>query len=399
MRLIQYVVFMTVVTAIVGGLHLYFWLRLVHDPALPAPWDLVGLLVLLGLAASQPLAFLLSRALPLAVARVVLLPVFSWMGMLLLLLTFLTAADVLRLVGWGVDLIATGGATLGDADFSLSVSRWIAALALGLTAVLTGFAIPRGLATPRIVQVQVPIAGLAPGLDGLTIAQLTDLHLGPLLGRAWLARVVDRVNAAGPDLVAITGDLVDASVAKLAPAVSELTRLAAPLGTFFVTGNHEFYTGWPAWQAELSRLGIRVLANERVTLQRDAAAFDLAGIHDHDAARVAPSFAPDLDRALDGRDPDRALILLSHEIKIIQRAAAAGVDLVLSGHNHGGQIWPWGYFVFLQQPLLAGLHRREGTWAYISQGTGFWGPPMRLGTRAEITVIRLRSGSADQAAL
>jgi hypothetical protein len=196
------------------------------------------------------------------------------------------------------------------------------------------------------------------------------------------------VNALTPDVVAITGDLVDGSVEALREHVAPLAKLKAAHGVFFVTGNHEYYSGVDEWLDELRRLGIRVLRNESVTLSRGAAAVELAGIDDHASGRF-PGHGPDLRRALKDRDPRRPVVLLAHQPVAVHEAAAFDVDLQLSGHTHGGQLWPWGYLVRLQQKYLNGLYRIGNTLLYVSCGTGYWGPPMRLGAPAEITELTL----------
>ncbi|MEK6609137.1 MAG: metallophosphoesterase, partial [Myxococcota bacterium] len=228
---------------------------------------------------------------------------------------------------------------------------------------------------------------------GLTIVQLTDLHVGPTLGRAFVAEVVTRTNALTPDLVAITGDLVDGSPERLQDAVAPLAELRARHGVYFVTGNHEYYSGADAWLPALARLGIRTLRNERVTIGAGAAAFDLAGVDDFTALGMADGHGPDLPRALAGRDPSRAVVLLAHQPRAVHEAARLGVDLQLSGHTHGGQIWPFRWIVRLAQPFVAGLHRVGATQIYVSRGTGFWGPPMRLCEPAEISRIVLQAGT------
>jgi predicted MPP superfamily phosphohydrolase len=233
-----------------------------------------------------------------------------------------------------------------------------------------------------VTELSLPIKKLPREHDGFTIVQLTDLHVGPTIGREWLEHVVERTNALKPDLVAITGDLVDGSVEHLREAVAPLANLKAKHGVFFVTGNHEYYSGVEDWLAELGRLGVRCLRNERVTV---AGAIDLAGIDDHTSRHS------DLDAAQNGRDRARPCVLLAHQPKAIHGAARHGVDLQLSGHTHGGQIWPWNYLVRLQQPYVAGLVRHEETHLYVSRGTGYWGPPMRLGSPAEIAKLVLRA--------
>jgi predicted MPP superfamily phosphohydrolase len=250
-------------------------------------------------------------------------------------------------------------------------------------------ALRRALARVEVKEVAVQLARLSPRHTGTTIVQLTDLHVGPTIGRAFIEDIVRRTNALKPDVVAITGDLVDGSVERLRDAVAPLGELRATHGVYFVTGNHEYFSGADPWLAELEGLGIRVLRNERVSIGEGTEGFDIAGVHDYGAARLDPTARPDLGRALSGRDPARPVVLLAHQPRAVVEAAKHGVDLQLSGHTHGGQIWPFTYFVKLQQPYVAGLHQHGLTQIYVSPGTGYWGPPMRLGTRAEITRLTL----------
>jgi predicted MPP superfamily phosphohydrolase len=238
-------------------------------------------------------------------------------------------------------------------------------------------------------RVEVKLRRLDPRQDGTTIVQITDLHVGPTIRRPAVADIVARSNALSPDIVAITGDLVDGTVAELREAVSSLAELRAKQGVFFVTGNHEYFSGVGPWMAELARLGIRVLRNERVSIERGGAAFDLAGVDDRSAARYGDGHGENLGAALAGRDRTRPVVLLAHQPRTVLDAAALDVDLQLSGHTHGGQIWPFGALVRLQQRFLAGLSRHGNTLIYVSCGTGYWGPPMRLGAPAEITQIVL----------
>jgi predicted MPP superfamily phosphohydrolase len=237
-----------------------------------------------------------------------------------------------------------------------------------------------------VKQVRVPLGKLPKELSGYTIVQLTDIHVGPTIGRAFIEQIVRTTNALQPDLVAITGDLVDGSVAALGALVEPLRELRAKDGVFFVTGNHEYYSGVDAWLAHLGTLGIRVLRNERVAL-RDG--LDLAGVDDTSAGGFGRGHGQDVARAMEGRDTSRALVLMAHQPKAVREASKHGVDLQLSGHTHGGQIWPWGYAVRLDQPHVAGLHDHDGTAIYVSRGTGYWGPPLRVGAPAEITRIEL----------
>jgi uncharacterized protein len=221
--------------------------------------------------------------------------------------------------------------------------------------------------------------------------QLSDVHIGPLLDRRFAESIVARVNALEPDVIAITGDLVDGSIERLGAEVEPLRRLEARHGTFFVTGNHDYFSRADPWIERARELGWRVLRNERVTIGSGEDAFDLAGVDDRIAHLFGGDHGEDLERALHGRDRRRPVVLLAHNPATFDAAAESGVDLQLSGHTHGGQIWPFVYLVRLITPYVAGMYRRDQSVLYVSRGTGFWGPPMRLFKPAEITEIRLRS--------
>jgi uncharacterized protein len=388
-RVTQYALFFAIVLGVTFGTHYYVWARLVRDTGLP--WRRGATWLVIGLGASLPLALIVARALPPAIARWVALPVWVWMGLLFLLVTLLGATELVRLFWTGALAERLRGAPIDPAR-RLFVSRLLGG-AVGLGAAGVGaFAVSNALGRVRVKELLIPLRRLPPSLDGLTIAQLTDLHIGPTLGRAWLEDVVARTNALGADVVAITGDLVDGSVERLGHTISVLGELRARYGVYFVTGNHEYYSGALEWCAELERLGVKVLRNERVSIGDGADSFDLAGIDDYNAGGLAPGHGPDLTGALAGRDAARELVLLAHQPRAIHEAAEHGVGLQLSGHTHGGQIWPWKYLVYLQQPFVEGLARVKDTQLYVSNGTGFWGPPMRFRSPAEITRVVLKKG-------
>jgi hypothetical protein len=231
---------------------------------------------------------------------------------------------------------------------------------------------------------------LPQALHGFTIAQITDLHVGPTIGRDHVEAIVVAVNELRADMVAITGDLVDGSVRQLASQIEPLTRLASRHGTFFVTGNHEYYSGAQAWLHELRRLGLNVLMNEHVVVEHDGAELVVAGVTDYGAHHFDPSHRSDPAAAIDGAPPSAAAkVLLAHQPRSAIAAAEAGFHLQLSGHTHGGQFLPWNWFVRLQQPFTAGLDRLDRLWVYTSRGTGYWGPPKRFGAPSEITCLRL----------
>jgi predicted MPP superfamily phosphohydrolase len=250
----------------------------------------------------------------------------------------------------------------------------------------------------RVRSVDVAIDNLPPALHGFTIAQISDVHVGPTIGRGYVEGIVTAVNAIEADLIAITGDLVDGTVDELGPHVAPLAALTARHGAFFVTGNHEYYSGARPWIAELDRLGIRVLLNEHVLLRHRGAPLVVAGVTDYSAHHFEPSHRSDPAAAVAGAPPDAVKLLLAHQPRSAFAAVDAGFHLQLSGHTHGGQFLPWNFFVRLQQPFTAGLRRLGMLWVYTSRGTGYWGPPKRLGAPSEITRVRLVPASTTSRA-
>lgn len=366
---------MIILFALSAALHLYIGARLA--PALPPAAGLALALLLVASLLLAPLGLVARRLLrPPAADRL------AWAGMLCLglfsSLLVLTLARELLLLAGRIGGFATSGWVEGSAAA-------VPLLALALTAL--GLANARR--TARVVRVTVPLAGLPPALDGLRIVQVSDIHVGPTIKRDYLQAIVDRVNALQPDLVAITGDLVDGSVAELAEHVAPLAQLRARHGAFFVTGNHEYYSGVQGWLHELRRLGIRVLHNEHVVLAHEGAALVLAGVPDHGGHHFDPQHRSDPAAAVAGAPAGAPRVLLAHQPRAAPAAARAGFQLQLSGHTHGGQFFPWSFLVPLQQPYTAGLHQLDGMWIYVSRGTGYWGPPKRLLAPSEITELRL----------
>jgi uncharacterized protein len=371
------VLFIAFASVVLGAAHRYVWARLVRDAGLPAPWERVATFLLIALFVLLIGGIVATRTLPRSVASPILWFAYTWLGMLFLLVTTLAIADLAK-------LFALRG--IEDPERRRVIMRIFAGAAAALGIGSSVVAIASALAPVAVKRVRVVIDRLSASASGLRIVQLTDVHVGPTIGRDFIESIVAKVNALSPDVIAITGDLVDGSVAELREHVAPLAGLRARYGVFFVTGNHEYYSGVDAWIAHLTSLGIRVLRNERVRIGGEHG-IDLAGIDDHSAG--VPGHGSDLRRALDGREPDRACVLLAHQPRGIDLADALGVDLQLSGHTHGGQLYPWKFLVRLQQPFVEGLHRLERAQIYVSRGTGYWGPPMRLGAPAEITEIEL----------
>jgi predicted MPP superfamily phosphohydrolase len=261
-------------------------------------------------------------------------------------------------------------------------------LSLALFVTLAGLVIARR--RPSIVEIRIPVIDLPLALHGFSIAQISDVHVGPTIKRGFVEGIVLRVNEMKVDMIAVTGDLVDGSVQQLATHTAPLAGLTARHGAFFVTGNHEYYSGERAWTEEIRRLGLRVLKNEHVVLKHDGASLVLAGVTDYSAHHFDPAQRSDPAAALRGAPIDAgAKILLAHQPSSAMAAADAGFDVQISGHTHGGQFWPWNLFVHLFQPFSSGLHRLKNLWIYVSRGTGYWGPPNRFGVPSEITHIRL----------
>jgi uncharacterized protein len=281
---------------------------------------------------------------------------------------------------------------------SQQAQAWItpsAQCALSLAAFITMAGLFIARRRPGIVEVRIPVSDLPLALHGFTIAQISDVHVGPTIKRGFVERIVRRVNDLKPDMIAITGDLVDGTVQQLSIHTAPLAGLAARHGAFFVTGNHEYYSGERAWTEEIRRLGLHVLKNEHVVLNHDGASLVLAGVTDYTAHHFDPAQRSDPAAALYGAPADAgAKILLAHQPSSATAAASAGYDVQISGHTHGGQFWPWNLFVHFFQPFTSGLHRLKNLWIYVSRGTGYWGPPNRFGVPSEITRIRLVAAAA-----
>lgn len=363
-------------------LHLYIGWRVAPHLPTPVASVLFALLLLLCLVLI-PMAFVGRRARSrLAADR------WTWAGMLAmglsaLLLVLTLLRDLVLLLAWGAALPP------------LAASTALAVPALALVGMLKGLVGARR--TARVRDVEVPIAGLPAGLQGFTIVQITDIHVGPTVKAGYVDAIVQVVNGLNADAVAVTGDLVDGRARDLGGDVAPLAALRSRHGTFFVTGNHEYYSGADEWIILLRSLGLQVLINEHVVLEHGGAQLVMAGITDHDAHHFDPAHRSDPQRALAGAPRQASLrVLLAHQPRSASAAAAAGFQVQLSGHTHGGQIWPFKLFVPLQQPFTAGLHRLQSLWVYTSRGTGYWGPPLRLGAPSEITRLRFVAATPSE---
>lgn len=384
-RLLLVAAFIAVLSAVLLGGHLYLARRLALQPEPP---ELLrqALLALIAAGAAvlvaQPLA---ERLGPRALARWIAWPASLWMGFAFYLAVATLATDALGAI--------MGAAAAGGGPAAVTAARVQAVAVFAVALLAGGVGLRTALAPPALRRLEILLPRWPSALDGFRIVQLSDLHIGPLLDRRFAAHLAERCNALEPDLVAVTGDLVDGSVRHLEAEVAPLAALRARHGVYYVTGNHDHYSGADAWVACVGRLGWQVLRNRHVTIGDGGAAFDLAGVEDHHAHLVSATQREDLDAALAGRDAERACVLLAHDPATFAAAARRGVDLQLSGHTHGGQIWPFRYLVRLSTRWVAGHYRLGASQIYVSRGTGFWGPAMRLFAPAEITEIVLRRGS------
>ena len=269
------------------------------------------------------------------------------------------------------------------------MARTLAKGALGISATAAGYGVYQALKQPRVKTVPVPVKNLPPGLDGFSMALITDLHINTPEKREWLATLVRRVNALTPHAIALAGDLADGRPQGLGPTIASLAELSAPHGKFFVTGNHEYYSDLEGWLTRLRDLNFTLLMNEHRILSHNGSRILMGGVTDYSAGRMRLDHASRPDLAGATTTPSDYRILLAHQPKSIVQAAKAGFDLQLSGHTHGGQIIPFNFLTALDQPYLHGLHTHEKTQIYVSRGAGYWGPPVRWGAPSEISHIIL----------
>ncbi|WP_306749849.1 metallophosphoesterase [Saccharothrix yanglingensis] len=414
--------FFLLLSVVMAAAHYYIWKRVVRDTTRPGRGRRVGTVAVVFLLLLVVGALGLQRAG--GFGRVVAWPGFLWLAGVFYLTVLLGLLEVPRLVllrrarrgrvpatvgaphttpGVTPDTAVDAGevppdpvpeAPEVDEGRRLFLARSLAVAGGVAAAGIVTYGATRALGDPVVKRVPVTLGKLDPRLSGYRIAVVSDIHLGPLLGRSHTERIVRMINEQQVDLVAIVGDLVDGSVEELGEAAAPLRDLVSTHGSFFVTGNHEYYSGAEQWIAEVERLGVNALRNERLTIERAGATFDLAGVNDVNGASFDD--APDFARALDGRDTSTPVVLLAHQPVQVREAAGHGVDLQLSGHTHGGQMFPFHLAVGLQQPVRSGLETIDGTQVYTSNGAGFWGPPVRVGAPPDISVVELRHNFAGR---
>jgi uncharacterized protein len=385
--------FFLIVHALWAALHAYVAVRLVAPFAL-ARWSRTLLYVLLAmLASASPLVFFAGQMRP-PYDQAYRWIAWTYIGGFSTLFALLFARD---LTVWSLALIdryrtRTGRAPVLPASperrrFLLNTTG---TTALGLTAGVTAWGLRAARRPPEVVEVEVPIVGLPRELDGYHIVQLSDVHVGETIDMQFILPIIETVTSLAPDLIALTGDLVDGSVEQLRVDISPFAYLRARDGVLCITGNHEYYSGAEAWCERFRELGLTVLLNQHMLVQRGAARLLVAGVTDVREGKRVPGHASDPKAALAGAPAHDVRILLAHQPRSAFEASKHGYQLQLSGHTHAGQFFPWNLLVGLVQPLSAGLGKIEGMWVYVNRGTCYWGPPNRAGTTSEITSLKLR---------
>jgi predicted MPP superfamily phosphohydrolase len=386
--------FFIIAAAFVALIHLYVYRRLIRDTTTRKSIRWAGV----GFSLALAILFVIARVLQSRPSpRGWAIPLFSmswlWLGLATYLALFFGATDGLRWVARRFSRLRLGANRTESIseERRLFLARAAAGGAVALSGGLGGFGLWRAYEPPKVSEIAVRLPNLPKALEGFSIVQLSDLHISTIIRPHFLDDVGRRCNALKPDLLAITGDLVDGSVPSLAPLVARLTGIRSRSGSFFVTGNHDYYSGDRQWCEALRKMGFHVLRNERASIGDTSASFDLVGVDDWGYRNRPRRPGYDLDRALRGRDPSRAAVLLAHQPANFEEAVEQGMGLQLSGHTHGGQFFPITTLASLHWPHSAGLYTHGAGKLYVSRGTGFWGPPLRAGSPSEIVKITLLS--------
>ena len=384
-----FIIFFSAATIIVLSIHYYLWLRLIRDTGLSGLYKNIGTYSLIAFTLSFPIALLADRILPLKYSFPLLWLSYLWLGVMMLLFFLLFSIDMIKIIIYIFQKLTMAGEEITNPERREFVSGLIASAASTIVLISSGIGVKNYYSNATVKKFNVSLKGLPEALKGFKIVQISDLHLGQMMTKKILEQIVDQVNSLKPDLIAITGDLADGSTAKLLSEANPLKNLKAEKGIYFVTGNHEYYSGVENWTLAIEKMGIKVLNNENIKIRREDDYFYLAGVTDHEGKNFGQEHASDFKKALSGLGNGKKKILLAHQPIAVQKASEYGTDLVLAGHTHGGQIWPFNYLVYLQQPYLKGFYDYNGTKLYVNQGTGCWGPPVRLGSKNEITQIIL----------
>ncbi|CAK8715202.1 Calcineurin-like phosphoesterase domain-containing protein [Candidatus Electrothrix laxa] len=377
--------FLAVVLSVHAFMHYYFWRRMVKDSSFSRPVQRLGTAAVIALFLLLPISRILAKQFSFQQLFPLLWFAYLWLGILMLFFFFFLFTDSLKVLYHTSRCLLPSRPNYPDLSRRRFLARTLASSASVLVLGISAFGVKKCFDPPTVNRLPIKLSGLPPSFKGFSLVQISDIHIGAMSMRSELTEIVAIVNELQPNLVAITGDLVDGNVAELSGELAPLAELKAQHGVFFVTGNHEYYSGVEQWLPEIEQLGITVLNNTRTEIRQGKDMFILAGVTDYQAGRFGKEHAPNFEKALGGIAKTSKVILLAHQPRAIKKVAPYRVDLVLSGHVHGGQIWPFNYLTPLQQPYIKGFYRHKKTLLYVNQGTGYWGPPMRVGTYKEIT--------------
>ncbi len=393
--------FLSISFSIMSLLYIFIWRRLISPARPDSPYRLILGIVMVSLISVAPTPFILQKyGVENDYTNILIwvgslsLGFFSFSFSLIVArdLTFIIIGFIRKLFGWahnfsGFDSKAVKPLDVNRRRFILSATNFGI---LGMSGILSGYGFFEARRSPTIVEVSIPIHDLPDDLNGFRIVQITDTHVGPTTKHGYMKDIVERVNMLTPDIVVFTGDIADGTVSCNRNEVSHLADLSTRYGSYFVTGNHEYFYGEHAWLEEVDRLGLKALINEHQVLTCGESRIILAGVTDYSAGKYDSNRASNPKASLSGASPCNVKILLAHQPRSIYAAAKSGFDLQISGHTHGGQYYPCHFVNF--SPYLAGLYKFNNTWIYVSRGTGYWGPPIRLGATPEITLIKLTTG-------
>ena len=388
----QMVLFAVAATVVWGGAHYFVGHRLIVGSGIERPWSYVGWGFIALHASLSPLAFTSRRYLPSDAFFATALQWVTYVGMGFFVLLFLAllAKDLGFLFARLIGVVDPGGPFPDDPSRRTLLTSGLNLGIFAASGVATGIGYVSATGRPPLDEVEIEVDGLHPDLDGFRIVQVSDMHIGPTLKRAFVETVVDVVNSANADIVVVTGDLVDGLPADLRGDLEPMQTIRSKHGVFYVTGNHEYYWDAHGWQREAKSLGMQTLANSHSLVRAGRARLLVGGVNDLHAGRFFPEDASDPHAAMNGAPAHDFSVLLAHQPRSCYEGARAGWKLQLSGHTHGGQFYPWNFFVGLAHPFTVGLGKWEDMWVYVSRGTGYWGPPLRLGIPSEVTAITLR---------
>jgi uncharacterized protein len=372
----------------------YIGRRLIRTSKLKKPWNIAAWIVL-------TLSFLLpvvSMMFTRSISGTSLL--LSWITYTALgLLSFIFFFLFIRDAAWFLSMIGTKLFHLFfpkkvqlDPSRRLFLAQSTNLGILGVAAVATSYGIYEARKTPGVVNIDIPITRLPKEFDGFKIVQICDVHAGLTVDRAWIEKVVEEVQKQSPDIIAFVGDMVDGSVSALEDTVAPFKELHAPFGKYFTTGNHEYYSGALQWIKHAGTLGFDVLMNEHRSIAKNGAHIILAGVTDYTAGQFFKDQASDPHKALTQTSNSDIKILMAHQPRTLYQLDDLKVDFTMNGHTHGGQFIPWNYLATFGQPFIKGLHQWNNGLVYVSKGTGYWGPPVRVGARSEVTVFTLTCG-------